>query len=274
MGSMLRVEAAAVVFDETMAKLAFTAAYGGTAAEKLAAGHGAAATSDALRSAAAAGLEAGAEPAFMKELWGDLSEAEQKAAKDLGFDAEIWEEGGTPSRCWLPFSELKDSSRRRRTSSGTARDAPRTQGASHRPHKLPTALTTPLLLPLCSIRSRSGTTRTPSEHRNLMDEIADEGIDKLIAEIAKEAHEECRRPPSPPHPSGLAAKDRNWADMKEKAPRRVARLTADGWDGGDAVRVRRRGDASRCAPKRRRSTWGTSRKGGTRRHTTPHRRGS
>ena len=29
----------------------------------------------------------------MKELWGDLSEAEQKAAKDLGFDAEIWEEG-------------------------------------------------------------------------------------------------------------------------------------------------------------------------------------
>ena len=44
----------------------------------------------------------------MKELWGDLSEAEQKAAKDLGFDAEIWEEGGTPSRCWLPFSELKD----------------------------------------------------------------------------------------------------------------------------------------------------------------------
>ena len=49
-----------------------------------------------------------------------------------------------------------------------------------------------------------------------MDEIADEGIDKLIAEIAKEAHEECQRPPSPPHPSGLAAKDRNWADMKEK----------------------------------------------------------
>jgi len=68
-----------------------------------------------------------------------------------------------------------------------------------------------------------------------MDEIADEGIDKLIAEIAKEAHEECQRPPSPPHPSGLAAKDRNWADMKEKERHAAESLgfTADGWDGGD-----------------------------------------
>ena len=68
-----------------------------------------------------------------------------------------------------------------------------------------------------------------------MAEIADEGIDKLIAQIAKEAHEECQRPPSPPHPSGLAAKDRNWADMKEKERHAAESLgfTADGWDGGD-----------------------------------------
>ena len=135
------VEAAAVVFDETMAKLAFTAAFGGTAAEKLAAGHGAAATSDALRSAAAAGIEAGAEPAFMKELWGDLSEAEQKAAKDLGFDAEIWEEGGTPSRCWLPFSELKDFEQKAANllgyASGRASDTGRLIHTRAHPHSSP-----------------------------------------------------------------------------------------------------------------------------------------
>ena len=234
------VEAAAVVFDETMRKLEFTAAYGGTAAEKLAAGHGAAATSDALRSAAAAGIEAGAEPAFMKELWGDLSEAEQKAAKDLGFDAEIWEEGGTPSRCWLPFSELKDFEQKAANllgyASGRASDTGRLTHA-HTPHSSP-QLSPPLPPPpLCRYTQQIWDDENSflESTENLMDEIADEGIDKLIAEIAKEAHEECQRPPSPPHPSGLAAKDRNWADMKEKERHAAESLgfTADGWDGGD-----------------------------------------
>ncbi len=173
----------------------------------------------------------------MKELWGDLSEAEQKATKDLGFDAEIWEEGGTPSRCWLPFSELKDFEQKAANLLGCASGLSdtgrltrtRSPTASHSSH--------PPLLPLCRYTQQIWDDENSflESTENLMDEIADEGIDKLIAEIAKEAHEECQRPPSPPHPSGLAAKDRNWADMKEKERHAAESLgfTADGWDGGD-----------------------------------------
>ena len=97
----------------------------------------------------------------MKELWGDLSEAEQKAAKDLGFDAEIWEEGGTPSRCWLPFSELKDFEQKAANllgcASGRASDTGRLTRTRSFPQLSPRASS-----PSAGTRSRSGTTRTPS----------------------------------------------------------------------------------------------------------------
>ena len=108
---------------------------------------------------------------------------------------------------------------------------------THTPHSSPSSLTPRSSLPLCRYTQQIWDDENSflESTENLMDEIADEGIDKLIAEIAKEAHEECQRPPSPPHPSGLAAKDRNWADMKEKERHAAESLgfTADGWDGGD-----------------------------------------
>ena len=172
----------------------------------------------------------------MKELWGDLSEAEQKAAKDLGFDAEIWEEGGTPSRCWLPFSELKDFEQKAANllgyASGRASDP---QGASYT-RAAPTALLTPrLLLPLQVHAADLGRRELlPREHRE------PDGRDRRRGD--RQAHVRSRRRRTrsasgrePAAPERLAAKDRNWADMKEKERHAAESLgfTADGWDGGD-----------------------------------------
>ena len=43
-----------------------------------------------------------------KEFWSDLTPDEKRAAENLGFDEELWEEGGVPPSCRLLWADLSD----------------------------------------------------------------------------------------------------------------------------------------------------------------------